>query len=212
MIESSTPIRIAIAEDHHILRQGLAELIRSYPEFDMVFDAENGEEVLEKMQENPIDVLILDLNMPKMDGETCLPLALQLHPELKVIVLSMYFSEAFISQLIRLGASAYLPKNIDFNDLRDCIHSVHHTGYYLNSELENMLKAHEGDLNLFDLTEREMEIINMVCQEKTSREIASELFISHRTVEGHKARLQEKIKAKNTAGIVLFALRNGIYR
>ena len=68
MIESSTPIRIAIAEDHHILRQGLAELIRSYPEFDMVFDAENGEEVLEKMQENPIDVLILDLNMPKMDG------------------------------------------------------------------------------------------------------------------------------------------------
>lgn len=211
MIEDKEEIRVAIAEDHIILRQGLVELLKYETGLKLVFEAENGTEVLEKMRENPIDVLILDLRMPIMDGETCLPLALELNPELKVVILSMYFTAPFISQLIKLGASAYLPKNIDFDSLKDAIVSVHQNGYYINEEIEKLLAAYKQDSFSALLSERELEIIHLVCKEKTSKEIAAELCLSHRTVEGHKARLIEKINAKNTAGIVLYAIRNGLF-
>jgi DNA-binding NarL/FixJ family response regulator len=211
MTEDRQEIRVAIAEDHIILRQGLVELLKNETGLKLVFEAENGAEVLEKMRENPIDVLILDLRMPIMDGETCLPLALELNPELKVVILSMYFTAPFISQLIKLGASAYLPKNIDFDSLKDAIVSVHQSGYYINEEIEKLLAAYKQDSFSALLSERELEIIHLVCKEKTSKEIAIELFLSHRTVEGHKARLIEKINAKNTAGIVLYAIRKGLF-
>jgi DNA-binding NarL/FixJ family response regulator len=179
---------------------------------EMVFDVGDGLQLIEKIKENPIDVLILDLNMPKMDGETCIPILLELYPNLKVVVLSAYFSEPIVNFVLELGATCFLPKHSDYSILVDAIVSVHQKGFFSTEEYEK-----EKRLNLElemkeNFTPRELEILKLLCEGKTSKEIAEALFISHRTVEGHKLRIMEKTKTTNTSGIVIFALRNGYFR
>ena len=205
-------IRVAIAEDHQILRQGIVALLEDEENLEMVFDVGDGLQLIEKIKENPIDVLILDLNMPKMDGETCIPILLELYPNLKVVVLSAYFSEPIVNFVLGLGATCFLPKHSDYSILLDAIMSVHYKGFYSIEESEK-----EKRLNLElemkeSFTPRELDILKLLCEEKTSKEIAEALYISHRTVEGHKLRIMEKTKTTNTSGIIIFALRKGYFR
>jgi len=205
-------IRVAIAEDHHILRQGIVALLEDEENLEMVFDVGDGIELIEKIKDNPIDVLILDLNMPKMDGETCLPIILERYPNLKVVILSAYFSEPIVNELLKLGATCFLPKHSDYSILLDAILSVHKKGFY---SMEDSEKEKRANLELEmkeNFTPRELDILKLLCEQKTSKEIAEALFISHRTVEGHKLRIMEKTKATSTSGIIIFALRKGYFR
>ncbi len=205
-------IRVAIAEDHQILRQGIVALLEDEENLNLVFDVGDGLELIEKIKENPVDVLILDLNMPKMDGETCLPIILKLYPNLKIVVLSAYFSEPIMNFVLELGATCFLPKLSDFSVLLDAIVSVHQKGFY---SIEESKKEKRLNLELEmkeNFTPRELEILKLLCEEKTSKEIAEDLFISHRTVEGHKLRIMEKTKTTSTSGIIIFALRKGYFR
>lgn len=205
-------IRVAIAEDHQILRQGIVALLEDEEKLEMVFDVGDGLQLIEKIKENPIDVLILDLNMPKMDGETCLPIILELYPNLKVVILSAYFSEPIVNALLKMGATCFLPKHSDYTILLDAIVSVYQKGFYSMEESEKEKRTNlELEMNQ-NFTPRELDILKLLCEEKTSKEIAEALFISHRTVEGHKLRIMEKTKATSTSGIIIFALRKGYFR
>jgi len=128
-------IRVAIAEDHQILRQGIVALLEDEENLDLVFDIGNGIELIDKIKENPIDVLILDLNMPKMDGESCLPIISELYPNLKIVVLSAYFSEPIMNFVLGLGATCFLPKLSDFSILLDAIVSVHQQRFLLDGRI-----------------------------------------------------------------------------
>lgn len=205
-------IRVAIAEDHQILRQGIVALLADEEQLEMIFDVGDGLQLIEKIKENPIDVLILDLNMPKMDGETCLPIILELYPNLKVIVLSAYFSEPIVNALLNMGATCFLPKHSDYSILVDAIVSVYKKGFYSmeESEKENRMNLELQMKENFTL--RELDILKLLCEEKTSKEIAEALFISHRTVEGHKLRIMDKTNSTSTSGIIIFALRKGYFR
>lgn len=205
-------IRVAIAEDHQILRQGIVALLEDEENLEMIFDVGDGIELIEKIKENPIDVLILDLNMPKMDGETCMPIILELYPNLKIVVLSAYFSEPIENSLLKLGATCFLPKHSDYSILLDAIVSVHKKGFYSFEESEKE-KRMNLDLEMKEnFTPRELDILKLLCEQKTSKEIAETLFISHRTVEGHKLRIMEKTNSTSTSGIIIFALRKGYFR
>lgn len=211
-MEIGRRIRVAIAEDHQILRQGIVALLEDEENLEMVFDVGDGIELIEKIKDNPIDVLILDLNMPIMDGETCIPILLELYPNLKVVVLSAYYSDTIVNVLLKMGAACFLPKHSDYSILLDAIVSVYHSGTFSmeDSEKEKSLKL---ELELKEnFTPRELDILKLLCEEKTSKEIAEALFISHRTVEGHKLRIMEKTNTTSTSGIIIFALRKGYFR
>ena len=204
--------KVAIAEDHEILRQGLKALLCDQSNLEIIFDVGDGIELIEKIKENPVDVLILDLNMPKMDGEKCMPVLLELYPKLKIVILSAFSSESIMNELLKLGATCFLPKHFDFSILLDAIVSVHKNGFYSEKESEKEKRKNlELEMNE-NFTPRELDILKLLCEEKTSKEIAETLFISHRTVEGHKLRIIEKTKATSTSGIIIFALRNGYFR
>jgi DNA-binding NarL/FixJ family response regulator len=205
-------IKVAIAEDHEILRQGLKALLSEESNLEIIFDVGDGSELIEKIKENPVDVLILDLNMPKMDGEMCMPILLELYPKLKIIILSAFYSESIVNELLKMGATCFLPKHCDFSILLDAIVDVHKNGFYSEKESKKEKKMNlELEMNE-DFTPRELDILKLLCEEKTSKEIAETLFISHRTVEGHKLRIMEKTKTTSTSGIIIFALRKGYFR
>lgn len=212
MVSEGEKIKVAIAEDHQILRQGLVLLLEGEENLEVVFNVGDGIELVEKVKENPLDVLILDLNMPKMDGETCLPIILEINPNIKVIILSAYFSESIVNALLKMGATCFLPKHCDFSILLDAITSVHYKGFYSMEESEKQKRINlELEMNE-KFTPREIDILKLLCKEKTSKEIAKELFISSRTVEGHKLRIMEKTNTTSTSGVVLFVLRKGYFR
>lgn len=146
-----------------------------------------------------------------MDVDTCMPILLELYPKLKIVILSAFSSESIVNELLKLGATCFLPKHCDFSILLDAIKSIHFTGFYSMEESEKeKRKILEIEMNE-NFTPRELDILKLLCEEKTSKEIAETLFISHRTVEGHKLRIMKKTKARSTLGIILFALRKGYF-
>lgn len=214
-------IRIAIADDQHLFRQGMIALIKDFSELELVAEAENGKVLLEKLRNLPAlpDIAIIDLNMPEMNG---VELNNALHnefPSIKVIVLSVYNQERFVSRMIEAGASGYLHKNHDAGELVNAVKAVYATGFYFNNEtIRAMRNARQNRgqlLNInnipIDLSERELEVLQMICKELTNAEIAGKLFLSSRTVDGHRNNLLAKTGCRNTAGLVIFAIKHGIF-
>jgi len=211
-------IKIIIADDYKIFREGLKVGLSADEGLEVMGEADNGEDLIKLLETVTPDIILMDLKMPIMDGMEATKIVRKKYPAMKVLVVSMYEDDKFIIHLMENGANGYLLKNAEPDEIRRSIYAVHENGYYFNDlvnkallkklVLKNNLKP-SFNQNI-DLTEREQEVLKMICEEKTAAEIAKEIFLSPRSVEGIRQRLIEKIGVRNTAGLVMFAVKNGI--
>ena len=213
-------ITIAIADDEALFRKGMKLILNEYKDCQIVMEAANGEELLNQLSsaESLPDILLLDLKMPKIDGIEAARILRQKYPELKFIVLSTHFSRAFILNMIELGAASYLPKNSEPDEVAKTIRGVYAKGFHYNDEVmavirDNLVNKTKTKPHFpFQLTAREKEILELICQQYTTREIGDKLFISPRTVDGHRNNLLAKMNCKNIAGLVAFAIQNQLVK
>lgn len=211
-------IKVAIADDHKIFRKGVILSLRNYTNIKFVLEADNGEELLQQLPETQPDVILMDLRMPMKDGIEATKIVARQFPNIHVIVLSMYEDDHFISHMMENGANGYLLKSTDPAEIRKAIMDVHEKGYYLNPFVNKILLRKTQNrqrpvptLNSeIVLSDREKDVIRMICMEFTAQEIAQKLEISPRTVEAIKDRLMERFGVKNTAGLVYFAAKNNL--
>ena len=211
-------IKIAIADDYKIFREGLKVGFSTDENLEVIMEADNGEDLLKALETITPDVIIMDLKMPIMDGMEATKAVRKKYPNIKVLVVTMYDDDKFIIHLMENGANGYLLKNTEPDEIRKAIYSVHENGYYFNDVvnkallkkliLKNNLKP-SFNQNV-ELTERELEVLKLICEEKTAAEIAKDIFLSPRSVEGIRQRLIEKIGVRNTAGLVMFAVKNNM--
>lgn len=205
-----------------LFRQGMAALIGSVDDFSLVLEADNGEDCLSRLEEMATvpDILLMDMEMPGMDGMQLNEILHKRFPSVKVIVVSVHASERLIARMIDNGASGYLVKNCDKSELVTAVNTVYTTGFYINSSVLQAIQHASGNRQQspknylgipVELTPREKEILQMICRELSTPEIAERLFLSTRTVEGHRNNLLLKSGCKNTAGLVLFAVKHHIY-
>lgn len=211
-------IKIAIADDYKIYRDGLKVGLSADNNLEVISEADNGEDLLQSLEANMPDVIIMDLKMPIMDGMEATKEVRKKYPSVKVLVVSMYEDDKFIIHLMENGANGYLLKNAEPDELRRSIYAVHENGYYFNDLVNKALLKKLVLKNNFkpsfnqnvELTERELEVLKLICEEKTAAEIGKEIFLSPRSVEGIRQRLIEKVGVRNTAGLVMFAVKNNI--
>lgn len=212
------PITIAIADDEALFRKGMKMILNSYDKLNVILEAEDGEDLIQKLKdaENLPDILLLDLKMPKLNGIEAAKIIREQFPKIKIIVLSTHFSRAFIINMIELGAASYLPKNSEPEEVAETIEAVYSKGFHYNSQVmafirENMLSKDKPKASFYyELTNREKEILQLICEQYTTPEIGQKLFISPRTVDGHRNNLLSKLGCKNIAGLVVFALQNNV--
>jgi DNA-binding NarL/FixJ family response regulator len=211
-------IKVAIADDHKIFRKGVILSLRPFTNIKFVLEANNGEELLNNLAIADPDVILMDLRMPVKDGIETTKQISKDYPNLRVIVLSMYEDERFVSHLMENGAQGYLLKNAEPQESRKAIMDVFEKGYYLNNFVNRILlkKSHAKQKLTPSLTqeitlnERERDVLKYICMEFTAQEIAQKMDISNRTVEAIKDRLMERFGSKNTAGLVFFAVKNNL--
>ena len=212
-------IKLALADDQALFRRGMAMLLRDMADVQVVFECSNGEELLTGLKGNAVDIVLLDLEMPVMDGMEAMRRIKEDHPQVKVIVLSMHSEEKFIVHLMELGANGYVVKTAEPDEIENAVRAVASSGYHFSEMvsrvmLQGLVKKEKLKPTFSDvdpLTERELEVVRLICQELTTTEIAGKLFLSPRTVEGHRNNVLQKTGARNTAGIVVYALTKGIY-
>ncbi len=215
-----SPIKVAIADDHKIFRSGVINTLTPYDNINVVFEAEDGEHLLQIMQEQQPDVILMDLKMPKMDGIQATIKVKEKYPEVKVIILTMYEDDNFIVHLVENGANAYLLKNSEPEEIYEAICTTYDKGFYFNENvnlalLKKVLHKNKQQFkptfkNEVQLGDRELEVLRLICNEYTTQEISEQIFLSPRTVEGLRQKLLEKLNVKNTVGLVLYAFRNGL--
>jgi DNA-binding NarL/FixJ family response regulator len=211
-------IKIAIADDYRIFRDGLKISLAADNDIEFLHEADNGEDLLTNIEKERPDVVLMDLKMPIMDGMEATQIIRKKYSDIKILVVSMYDDDKFIIHLMEIGANGYLLKNAEPDEIRKAIYSVAKNGYYFNDlvnkallkklVLKNNIKPSFNE-NV-ELTERELEVLKLICEEKTAAEIAKVIFLSPRSVEGIRQRLIEKIGVRNTAGLVMFAAKNNI--
>ena len=211
-------IKVAIADDHKIFRKGVILSLRQYTNIKFVLEAENGEELLMGLPAAEPDVVLMDLRMPVKDGIEATKTISKQYPNLHVIVLTMYEDERFVSHLMENGANGYLLKSADPAEIKKAIVEVMARGYYLNNFVNKVLlkKSHARTKSIPSLTyevvisDKEREVLRLLCMEFTATEIAQKMEISPRTVEAIKDRMMERYNVKNTAGLVFFAVKNNL--
>lgn len=210
-------IKIALVDDHQLFRKSLSLLISTFDGMQVSYDTDNGLAFLDVAKNTFFDILILDIQMPKLDGyEVCKRLKM-INPKIKILIVSQLTSKEVVHQIMECGANGFFTKNSPPELLEQAIKSVIEKDYYFDMELaavvrEAILWEDKNDLNTsladeINLTSREIEIVKMVSLEMSSKEIGEALFISKRTVEKHRIRIMEKTSSKNFIGVVLFALR-----
>jgi DNA-binding NarL/FixJ family response regulator len=212
------PINLAIADDHKIFRNGLKATLEDYPDFNLMIEASNGKELIGLLATHTPDVILMDIKMPEMDGMQTTAFVSQNFKQVKVLALSMHNEDKYIVDMMRAGASGYLLKNAEPEEIIEAIMTVHNKGFYFNEHLSVTLikqlvgPGHADSISQqnVELNDREIEVLKLVCQECSNQEIADKIFLSVRTVEGYRARLFEKTGSKNLVGLVIFAIKRGI--
>jgi len=205
-------IRIIIADDHQLFRNGLKILLNSFPEFEVTGEASNGEEFLSLIKNTEADIALMDINMPEMDGIEATRKGLKISPQLNIIALSMYGEEEYYYKMVDAGAKGFLLKDSDISEVKEAILTVLKGGSYFSQELLyhviQKFKHREHETKTANLSKREKEILLKICEGLSNQQIAETLFISKRTVDKHRANLLGKTNSKNTASLILYAIRN----
>jgi len=209
-----------MADDHEIFRDGFKLMLTKYPEIKLVGEAASGKELLTITDQLKPDVIITDIKMPLMDGIEATKKILEKYPNMGIIALSMFDDDELIIEMLEAGAKGYLIKNAGKEQITEAIHTVYNDEpYYCKNtsyKLTHMIA--QSRFNPYkkspkvEFSEREKEIIALICQELTNKEIGDKLFLSVRTVEGHRLKILEKMNVKNTVGLVVYAIKNGIVK
>ena len=214
------PIRIVIADDHEIFRDGFKMMLKKQDQLEVIAEAENGKELVQIVQAHQPDVIITDIKMPFMDGIDATKQIKQLYPYIEIIALSMFDEESLIIDMLEAGAKGYLLKNTNKDEVIQAVKAVYkQETYYCHNTSHKLAKMiAKSRFNPFEklgkpyFNDKEIEIIKLLCQEFSTKEIAVQLDLSTRTIEGYREKILEKIQAKNIAGIVIYAIKNGIYK
>ncbi len=206
---------ILLVDDHTLFRNGLKLLLGTLAGYEVTGEASNGKEFLELIARQEYDIVFLDIEMPEINGIEAAKRALTLKPDLRIITLSMYGDEEYYDQMVDAGAKGFLLKNTNLHEVKTAIDTVMAGGNYFSQELmQNLLRNYklvrESKEAEVDLSEREIEILLLICSGLSNQEIGDQLFISKRTVEKHRANILCKTSCKNTAGLVMYAIRNQI--
>ncbi|HEU0064423.1 MAG TPA: response regulator transcription factor [Flavisolibacter sp.] len=213
----STVIKVAIADDHALFRTGVKTSLSSRKDIQMVAEAENGMQLLNLLKHIKPDVVLLDIQMPIMDGLTTLPEIKKLYPDIKVIMLSMHNDHSMITRMMEIGANSYLTKESDSETIYQAIRTCYEQEFFFN-DLTNkallnglrMKKPAEMTMPDVNLTEKEITILKLMCEEKSTKEIADMVDLSPRTVEAIRDKLKTKTGVKSMAGLVMYAVKAGI--
>lgn len=209
-------IRVGIADDHKIFRKGVILSLRQYTNISFVLEADNGDELLQQLENEQPDLVLLDLRMPGKDGIETTKEISKKYPQIKILILTMFEDDRFVSHLMENGANGYLLKNAEPAEIKKAIMEAYVKGYYLNNFVNRVLLKKSSarvknapSLNTeIVLSDKEREVVSLICREYTATEIAEKMSISPRTVESIKDRLMERFGLKNTAGLVFFAVKN----
>ncbi|MGD1843887.1 MAG: response regulator [Salibacteraceae bacterium] len=211
-------MNIAIADDHQLFREGIRYLLRQMKDVSEIFEAHSHSELFTLLGSKKVDILLLDLNMPEMDGIEAFKKITYEFPALKIIILTMYNDIKLMNYLMQLGADSYLVKDTSFGELQEAIETVYKHGLYVHPKLgkaliEGVKLRSPKKLNISateSISTREKEILEMICEGLTAKEIAEKLFISQRTAEGHRERLLQKFAVKNTPSLIVKAIKEKI--
>ena len=210
-------INLAIVDDDKLITKLLSDFLSKQENLQILFTALGGPEFLSKAEQSDIlpDVLLLDLNMKEMTGIELTKIIRKEYPSIKIIVVSSHYKSNFTGFMIKTGVSAFLPKGISPYDLKEIIHEVYTKGVYFLDEQLGVIRdqlSSKSPKPILDpknlLTERELDVLKLICRQKTAQEIGKELFVAKRTVEGHKNNLFAKTGTKNMAGLVIYAIQN----
>ena len=213
--------KVVLADDHVLIREGLASLVNSFANYEVIFEADNGKQLTEKISAKALpDLVLLDITMPEMDGYAAAAWLKANYPEVKVIALSVMDDENAIIRMVRNGARGYLLKSSKPAELKQAMDMVINRGYFFNDLVNNKIinSIHKFDddqgslKKVLHLTDREIEFLGLLCSERTYKEIADEMFISPRTVDSYRDNLFLKLQIKSRIGLVLFAVKNKIVK
>ena len=212
-------VTVAIADDQVLFRRGMSSIINTFEGVSVVIEADDGSMLLEALKAAPEcpDVVLLDLSMPGLNGIETTKIIHRDYPNIKIIILSVYSEERFVTHLMELGINAYLFKNVEPEEVERAIQTVIEKDFYFNEAFLNAMRNRVNNkkqrLLLTEnvpstLSARELEVLHLICKQKTTQDLAEELFISVRTVDGHRNKLLEKTDTRNSAGLVLFAIKH----
>lgn len=209
-------LNVLIVDDHKLFRDGLKLLLKTQSFIKEINEAENGKQFIEYLATHQPDVVLLDVAMPEMNGIEALQIALTMQPTLKVIVLSMFSEEEYYTKMIELGAKGFVLKNSDIADVREALLSVSAGKTFfsheiLNSLMESMHRKKEPE-RVVELSDREQEVLSLICEGLSNQEIADKLHLSKRTVDKHRENIMLKTGCKNTATLVMLAIKQGIVK
>ena len=209
-------IKVLIADDHQLFREGLVNLLSSAPEIDVIAEAKDGKEAIEKTKKLNPDVVLIDIGMPQMNGIEATRILKKQQSGLKVIAVSMHSDRQFVKGILEAGADGYLLKNCTYRQLIDAINSVMGGKKYLSEDITEMViqgyldPAEEVSNSQDELSERELEILKLYAEGKSTREISEKLFISVKTVGTHKQHIFEKLGLSSNADMVKYAIKEGL--
>lgn len=207
---ASNSYKVILADDHTLFRQGLKLILEDMENIEIVADVANGKELIEVAGLIKPDLIIMDINMPVVNGIEASRILLQQDPELKVLVISMYGDEQYYNSVIENGVKGFILKDADNSELRTAVKMILNGRTYFSQELLLKLIRNRQTNDQIALTTREKEILTLICKGHSSSEIASKLFLSERTVENHRASLLDKTGCRNSLSLVIYALRNNL--
>lgn len=209
-------IKVAIADDHKIFRDGIKMALRDKPYLKILWEAEDGKDLLHKLKLKLPDVLLMDIRMPEMDGINAIPLIRKEYEEIKIIVLTMYDDQEMITKMMEMGANAYLTKTSDPNEIYNAILACMNDDFYFNElvnkavllKLQHKKQVRQFYPNPVKFSEKEIKILQLIAEDKNTEEISKEVFLSPRTIETIRQNMKTKANAKTIAGLVMYAMRN----
>jgi two-component system, NarL family, response regulator NreC len=210
---SSSTIRILLADDHTILRQGLKLILSSQPDLQVIGEAANGNEVVQLAQELRPDIVLLDVAMPELNGIDATRRMMETNPKLRILVLSMHKEAVYVREILRAGARGYLLKDVIDTELLSAVRSVARGDGYVSPAVSSALLS-DYRQNIHDpidlLTKREREVLQLIAEGKTNKEVAAKLNLSVYTVDSHRGKIMEKLNLHSTGELVRFAIKHGL--